>query len=113
MEDLFKKFLYTGVGLVAMTTEKIQKSVDKLISDGKLSIEEGKKIIDKLVVVISMVKSTTIIIVSKYFIKNIINKNNLSVRYITYIPGDDKGIDNNFYVHTGADRRNWRNQSTP
>ena len=49
MEDLFKKFLYTGVGLVAMTTEKIQKSVDKLISDGKLSIEEGKNIIDKLV----------------------------------------------------------------
>jgi len=49
MEDLFKKFLYTGVGLVAMTAEKIQKSVDKLISDGKLSIEEGKKLIDKLV----------------------------------------------------------------
>lgn len=49
MEDLFKKFLYTGVGLVAMTAEKIQKSVEKLISDGKLSIEEGKKLIDKLV----------------------------------------------------------------
>jgi len=49
MEDLFKKFMYTGVGLVAMTAEKIQKSVDKLISDGKLSIEEGKKLIDKLV----------------------------------------------------------------
>ena len=49
MEDLFKKFLYTGVGLVAMTAEKIQKSVDKLISDGKLSIEEGKKLINKLV----------------------------------------------------------------
>ena len=49
MEDLFKKFLYTGVGLVAMTAEKIQKSVDKLISDGKLSIDEGKKLIDKLV----------------------------------------------------------------
>ena len=32
-----------------MTAEKIQKSVDKLISDGKLSIEEGKKLIDKLV----------------------------------------------------------------
>lgn len=49
MEDLFKKFLYTGVGLVAMTAEKIQKSVDKLVSDGKLSIEEGKKLADKLV----------------------------------------------------------------
>lgn len=49
MEDLFKKFLYTGVGLVAMTAEKIQKTVDKLISEGKLSIEEGKKLVDKLV----------------------------------------------------------------
>lgn len=49
MEDLLKNFLYTGVGLVAVTAEKIQKSVDKLISDGKLSIEEGKKLVDKLV----------------------------------------------------------------
>ncbi|NJN28389.1 MAG: hypothetical protein HC819_21660 [Cyclobacteriaceae bacterium] len=49
MEDLFKKFLYTGVGLMAMTAEKIQKSVDSLVSEGKLSIEEGKKLIDKLV----------------------------------------------------------------
>lgn len=49
MEDLFKNFLYTGVGLVAMTAEKIQKSVGNLIHDGKLSIEEGKKVVDKLV----------------------------------------------------------------
>jgi len=49
MEDLFKNFLYTGVGLVAMTAEKIQKSVGKLVNDGKLSIEEGKKVVDKLV----------------------------------------------------------------
>ena len=49
MEDVFKNFLYTGVGLVAMTTEKIQKTVGKLLSEGKLSIEEGKKLVDKLV----------------------------------------------------------------
>ena len=49
MEDLFKKFLYTGVGLVAMGADKIQKSVDKLVSEGKLSIDEGKKLLDKLV----------------------------------------------------------------
>jgi polyhydroxyalkanoate synthesis regulator phasin len=49
MEDLFKKFLYTGVGLMAMTAEKIQNSVDKLISEGKLSMEEGKKVLEKLV----------------------------------------------------------------
>lgn len=49
MEDVFKNFLYTGVGLFAMTAEKIQKSVGKLMSEGKLSIEEGKKVVDKLV----------------------------------------------------------------
>lgn len=49
MEDLLKNFLYTGVGLVAIGAEKIQNSVDKLISDGKVSVEEGKKLISKLV----------------------------------------------------------------
>ena len=49
MEDVFKNFLYTGVGLVAMTAEKIQKSISNLVSEGKLSIEEGKKVVDKLV----------------------------------------------------------------
>ena len=49
MEDSIKNFLYTGVGLVAMTADKIQKSVGKLVSDGKLSIEEGKKVLDKLI----------------------------------------------------------------
>ncbi len=49
MEDIFKKFLYTGVGLVAHTAEKIQQSVNKLIDDNKISAEEGKKIIDDFV----------------------------------------------------------------
>ncbi len=48
MENSFKNFLYTGVGLVAMTAEKIQHSFDKLVSEGKLSMEEGKKLIAKL-----------------------------------------------------------------
>jgi len=49
MEDVFKKFLYTGVGLVALTAEKIQKTVDKLVSEDKLTTEEGKKIVDDFV----------------------------------------------------------------
>lgn len=49
MEDLFKKFLYTGVGLVSSTVEKIQSSVDKLVDEDKLSQDEGKKIVDDLV----------------------------------------------------------------
>ncbi len=49
MQDLFKKFLYTGVGLVTVTTEKIQSTIDELIEQGKISEEEGKKVVDDLV----------------------------------------------------------------
>ena len=45
MEDLFKKFLYAGVGIVSLTAEKLQNVVDELVKDEKLSIEEGKKIV--------------------------------------------------------------------
>jgi polyhydroxyalkanoate synthesis regulator phasin len=46
MEDLFKKFVYTGVGLVSLTADKLQKSVDKLVDENKITTEEGRKIID-------------------------------------------------------------------
>jgi len=48
MENTFKNFLYTGVGLMAMTAEKIQHTIDKLVAEGKLSMEEGKKVVAKL-----------------------------------------------------------------
>jgi polyhydroxyalkanoate synthesis regulator phasin len=48
MEDLFKKFVYTGVGLVSLTVDKFQKSVEKLVDEDKLSQEEGKKLVDDL-----------------------------------------------------------------
>ncbi|MEM7370482.1 MAG: hypothetical protein AAF587_17865 [Bacteroidota bacterium] len=46
MEDLFKKFLYTGVGLVSMTAEKLQEAVDDLVGKGKISEKEGKRILN-------------------------------------------------------------------
>lgn len=46
MEDLFKKFLYTGIGLVALTAEKIQTTVDDLVNQSKISEEEGKKLVE-------------------------------------------------------------------
>jgi polyhydroxyalkanoate synthesis regulator phasin len=49
MEDLFKKFLYGSVGLVALTAEKIQKTVDNLVSENKLTTDEGKKIVDDFI----------------------------------------------------------------
>ncbi len=47
MEDLIKKFIYTGVGLVSMTTDKFRETVEQMVSDEKLSREEGKEIVDK------------------------------------------------------------------
>ncbi|MGB0524493.1 MAG: phasin family protein [Flammeovirgaceae bacterium] len=49
MEDLFKKFLYTGVGLVSVTADKFQKAIDKLVDENKISSEEGKKVVDDLI----------------------------------------------------------------
>ncbi|GAB4402304.1 MAG: hypothetical protein OHK0039_00110 [Bacteroidia bacterium] len=49
MEELFKKFLYTGVGIVALTAEKLQEAVDELVGQGKVSKDEGKKIVDDFV----------------------------------------------------------------
>jgi polyhydroxyalkanoate synthesis regulator phasin len=49
IEDLFKKFVYTGVGLAAMTGEKLKKAVDELIKDEKISTKEGEKIVKDFV----------------------------------------------------------------
>lgn len=45
MEDLFKTFLYTGVGIVSATAEKLQSSVDGLVEKGKINEEDGEKVI--------------------------------------------------------------------
>jgi len=49
MDELFKKFLYTGVGLASLTAEKLQETVDELVGKGKVSKDEGKKIVDDFV----------------------------------------------------------------
>lgn len=46
MEELIKKFVYTGVGVVAFTAEKVKEIVDNLVTEEKLTEEEGKKIVN-------------------------------------------------------------------
>lgn len=48
MEDLFKKFVNAGVGFVSLTTDRVQKTVDALVKESKLSEQEGAKIMDEL-----------------------------------------------------------------
>lgn len=47
MGDLIKKFVYTGVRLASLTAEKLQKSIDKLVDEDKISEKEGRKIVDE------------------------------------------------------------------
>ncbi len=46
IEKLLKKAVYTGVGFVSLTTEKMKSSIETLVNDEKISAEEGKKIIE-------------------------------------------------------------------
>lgn len=48
MKKLLKKLMYTGVGFASLTADRMKKAVDSLVSDGKISEEEGKRIIDDL-----------------------------------------------------------------
>ncbi len=45
METL-KNLVYSGVGLVSITTERFRELVEQLVDEKKLSREEGKKIMD-------------------------------------------------------------------
>ena len=49
MFDLIKKTMLAGVGLAAMTREKIEETIDELVKKGKLSEKEGKEIVEELI----------------------------------------------------------------
>ena len=48
MFDLIKKTMLTGVGLAAMTKDKIEELAKELTEKGKLTEKEGKDLIDDL-----------------------------------------------------------------
>lgn len=45
VEELFKKFVYTGVGLVSMTKDKLQSAIEDMVKDEKITTKEGEKIV--------------------------------------------------------------------
>ncbi len=49
MLELMKKAALIGVGLVALTTEKIEESVKEIVKKGELSEKEGKELASELV----------------------------------------------------------------
>jgi polyhydroxyalkanoate synthesis regulator phasin len=48
MFDLIKKTMLTGVGLAAMTKDKVEELAKELSEKGKLSEKEGKDLVDDL-----------------------------------------------------------------
>ena len=46
MDKLIKKALHTAVGIVAGTTERLQHAIDDLVAKGKITAEEGRKVVD-------------------------------------------------------------------
>ncbi len=49
MIDLVKKTLLTGVGVAALTKEKIEEVARDFVEKGKLSEQEGKALVEDLV----------------------------------------------------------------
>ncbi len=48
MKDLFEKLIYTAVGAVSITAEKAHSIANELARDNKISLEEGKKLVDEI-----------------------------------------------------------------
>lgn len=48
-KDIFKNFILAGVGALTLTAEKISESIYDLKKIGKLSVEQGRDIVDELV----------------------------------------------------------------
>lgn len=48
MEDTLKNILYQGLGIIAITKDKVEQAVSDLVEKGKLTREEGKKFAEEL-----------------------------------------------------------------
>jgi polyhydroxyalkanoate synthesis regulator phasin len=49
MFDIMKKAMLTGVGLAAMTRDKIEEMAKELTEKGEMTEKEGKELVDELV----------------------------------------------------------------
>ncbi len=48
MEDLFKKFLYTGVGIASQATAKVRTQIETVIENNESNIKEGEKVVNSM-----------------------------------------------------------------
>lgn len=48
MIDLIKKAMFTGIGFAALTREKVEEVARDFVEQGKMSEQEGRKMVDEL-----------------------------------------------------------------
>ncbi|MEE4165214.1 MAG: hypothetical protein V2I35_04385 [Desulfocapsaceae bacterium] len=48
MIDLVKKAMFTGIGVMSLTKEKVEELAAEFVEKGKLSEQEGKKLVDEM-----------------------------------------------------------------
>ena len=48
MFDLVKKAMFTGIGVMSLTKDKIEDVAKEFVEKGKLSEQEGKKLVDEI-----------------------------------------------------------------
>ena len=48
MEDLFKKIMLLGIGVMAMTYEKANALVNELVEKGQITVNQGKQLNEEL-----------------------------------------------------------------
>ena len=48
MIDLIKKAMFTGIGVAALTKDKVEDVARDFIEQGKMSEQEGKKLVDEI-----------------------------------------------------------------
>ena len=49
MLDVFKKGILTGLGLVVVTAEELEKKVNQMVEKGKISAEEGENLVREFI----------------------------------------------------------------
>jgi polyhydroxyalkanoate synthesis regulator phasin len=48
MIELIKKAMFTGIGVAALTKEKVEDVAKVFVEQGKLTEQEGKKLVDEI-----------------------------------------------------------------
>ncbi len=48
MEEVLKNIIYQGLGVIAITRNKVEKAINDLVDKGKMTREEGLKFVDEL-----------------------------------------------------------------